>query len=79
MGIETVVGDGNQFLVKTLLTDARFIPGDEHDGAALWVECKGNAPDAVIGGKAQFLHVGMAGAFERVAMRPLQRGAKFAQ
>lgn len=69
----------NELLVKTLLTAARFVTGDQHDRVALRIESEGDAPFAIGGREAHLLHVGMFGAVERVHIRPTKLRAVFAK
>ncbi len=55
MFVEADVGRPDQRSVKPALTDAGLAAGHQHDRPPLRIEGERHAPDAAIGGKAQFL------------------------
>lgn len=70
MFIETSVGNRNQVSVEAALIAAGFIPCDEDNGFAFWIEREGGTPLPVSGRKTQFLHIRMPRASELVRVRP---------
>jgi hypothetical protein len=60
VGVEPSVGFRDELPVEPLLAASGLVTATEHDASSLRVECEGEAPDAICGVEAQFLHVHVA-------------------
>lgn len=79
MGVEAGVRDADELSVETFFAAAGFVAGNEEDGFSSGVEREGNAPLAAVGTKAEFFHVGVAGAVQRVGMGAAQLRAELVE
>jgi hypothetical protein len=57
MRIESFIGFLNQPTVKTLLTRARFVSGDQQNSAPSRVESEGYPPNTSLGIEPKLLHI----------------------
>jgi len=66
MGVKTVIGFPNQFAVKALFASAGLVPRNKQNRFAPGIKSESYSPFAVNRAESQFLHVGVAGAFQGV-------------
>jgi len=59
----------NQSAIKATLFGSTLVTSCQQNGLAVGIEGVGHTPSASIGIKTQFLHVGVARAFERICKR----------
>lgn len=66
MGIESLVGLGDQARIEASLTAAGLIARNQKHGVAMRIERERNTPNTAVDREAQLLHVGVTRALERV-------------
>src|SRR6185312_3535681 len=76
MGGKARIGLGDQRTIEAVLTDTRFIPGDEQDCPSPRIKCIRDTPGAPCCRKRKLLHVGMHRAIQRIGEWPTQLRAK---
>lgn len=79
VGVDALVGLGDELSVEPLLAPSGLVAAAQDDASALRVEGEGESPDTACGIEAQFLHVRVARALERVDAWTPELGSKHLQ